>query len=102
MDVQKVQIHDLGASGFIPSLDSRYEALAKRINSSAEEHVQRPHYYYTNDINMKVYLECSDLNLSWFYSVNTLFMNNNSWRIRIERTCREERENLGQLKHYSS
>ena len=24
MDVQKVQIHDLGASGFIPSLGSRY------------------------------------------------------------------------------
>lgn len=48
--------------------------------------------------NMKKYLECSDLNLSWFYSVNTLFMNNNSWRIRIERTCREERENLGLLK----
>ena len=31
MDVQKVQINDLGASGFIPGLGSRYVALAKRI-----------------------------------------------------------------------
>lgn len=49
---------------------------------------------------MKKYLECSDLNLSWFYSVNTLFMNNNSWRIRIERTCKEEHEKT--LKNNSS
>lgn len=93
MDVQKVQIHDLGASGFIPSLGSRYRwHWPKGLQLWEGECAATPLLLH---INMKVYLECSDLNLSWFYSVNTLFMNNNSWRIRIERTCREKRENLG-------
>ena len=79
MDVQKVQIHDLRASGFIPSLGSRY-----RWHWPKGLQLWRVEYAETSlllHINMKVYLECSDLNLSWFYSVNTLFMNNNSWRI---------------------
>lgn len=104
VDVQKVQVHDLGTSGFIPNLGSKYRWHwpkgfqlwgGEREDSFNEVSIIITH-------NMKVYLECSDLNLSWFYSVNTLLMNNNSWRIRIERTCREEQENLGQLKNYSS
>ena len=94
MDVQKVKIHDLRASGFIPSLGSscrwHWPKGPQPWGGGSAETSLLIH------INMKVhiYLECSDLNLSWFYSVNTLFMNNNSWRIRIERSCREEHENL--------
>lgn len=42
MDVQKVQIHDLGASGFIPSLGSKICSTGQKDYSSGEKNLQIP------------------------------------------------------------